>query len=140
MQYFDLIFDECKKLNEILDKTFRNNELFFIDANIAEITYGLDKDAIVFCYYPERHEYGKIMLLKDVFIRLSFDMQRQYSISQLYSFFQNNFKFYEESSKLIATGEYIDLIQSVLHLLNLNKNEWEEKFILYKKSITPKWD
>lgn len=139
MQYFDLIFEECKKLNEILNNAFKNNELFFIDANIAEITYGLDKDAIVFCYYPERYEYGKIMLLKDVALRLSYDKQRQYSISQLYSFFQNNCKFYEESNKFITTEEYMDLIQSVIQTLNLNKIEWEEKFILYKKSITPEW-
>ena len=92
MQYFDLIFNECKKLNELLTDKFINNELFFIDANISEVSYGLNKNLVIFCYYPERYEYGKIMNLKGVNIRIDYDKERQYSVSELNSFFKNHFK------------------------------------------------
>jgi hypothetical protein len=140
MQYFDLIFDECKKLNTSLCDVFVEKQLFFISANISEIVYGLDNIVFVFCYYPERYEYGKIMFLKDVRLRIDHDKGREYSLNQLSSFFQNDCKFYQEGNNFLSPHDYIILIRETLDQFEINKNkEWERKFIRYRKSILPKW-
>lgn len=141
MQYFDLIFNECKKINNALESAFIEKELFFISANISEVVYGLRNDVLIFCYYPERYEHGKIMLLKDVILRFDNDKAREYSLNQLSSFFQNDCKFYEDVNIFKRHEEYV---RSIIETLNQCKvdtnNEWEQKFILYKKSISAKWD
>jgi hypothetical protein len=139
MQHFNLIFDECEKLNKSLDSTFIDSDLFFIGANISEISYGLNENAIVFCYYPERYEYGKIMLLKGVLVQLAYDKKRQYSIDELNSFFSNNCEFYNVSNSFVTLEEWMVSIKKLMEYLDKNKSDWEQKFIFYKSSITPKW-
>ena len=139
MEYFDLIFNECKKLNDIMESTFVEKELFFISANISEIVYGLDNNAIVFCYYPERYEYGKNMFLKGIKIRVNFQKEREYSINELYSFIKNDFKFYETLSSFKSIEEQLPTISYLLEYIIIYKTNWEEKFISLKKKTTYDW-
>ncbi len=126
-------------MNELLEITFVDNSLFFISANISEISYGLDQNKIIFCYYPDQYEYGKIMNSKGAIIHMNYDRERQYSIRGLNSFFKNECEFYEVSNAYRTLEEQIDSVKIFLQNLKLNKTNWEEKFILYKKSITPTW-
>ena len=139
MQYFDLIFDECKKLNVALEDTFEHQNLFFISADISEIIVGLGNNAIVFGYYPERYEYGQIMFLKGISIRMGFNKERQYSVSELDSFIKNNFKAPDMSYPLKTLEEQLNSLATLLEFIAVNKVNWEEKFVAYKKSNTFEW-
>lgn len=139
MKHFDLIFDACKELNALLKGTFINKDLFFREANISEIVYGMDQNSIVFSYYPDKYEYGKIMTLKAVYLRLDFNAERQYSINELGSFFQNQCEYFENSNTFKSTEDQIESLSAVLQQLESNKSNWEEKFVRYKNSISPEW-
>lgn len=139
MEHFDLIFNECEKLNHYLNNTFIDGDLFFIGANISEISYGINENVIIFCYYPERYEYGKTMLLKDVQIQLAHDKKRQYRIDELNSFFSNNCEFYDVSNSYVTPEEWMNSIKKLMAYLDKNHSDWEQKFVFYKSSITPKW-
>lgn len=139
MQYFDLVFDECKKLNIALESTFKCDDLFFVSANISEIIFGLRNNAILFGYYPERYEYGKTMLLKDVFVRIDFDKQRQYSVNELNSFIKSEFKDCHTSSSYKTIEEQLTSLNILLEFMNSSAVNWEEKFVSYKKNNSFEW-
>ncbi|RFS17072.1 hypothetical protein [Emticicia sp. C21] len=140
MKYFDLIFDECKRLNDALENTFPSNLKFFMGANLHEIVYGLNNDYIVFCYYPERYDYGRMMLLKDVIIRLNYSGERRYSILEITSFLQNDCKRYVAAERIPSLEDFLNLVKSfLLFEFDSTNRDWEEKFIAYQKSITDRY-
>lgn len=140
MKYFNLIFDECKRLNDALEEIFSPNLKFFVGANLHEIIYGLDNDYLVFCYYPERYDYGRIMLLKDVVIRLNYSNERKYSILEITSFLLNDCKRYAEADRIPSLEDFLNLVKSFLSFeFDRTNKDWEQKFISYKESLIKKW-
>jgi hypothetical protein len=80
----DLVFEECKYINDVFGELFDRYHLLLNEASIEEITFSSDPDfSLVFYYYPERYEYGEIMLNKGVKLQLGNDRTRRYSIKDI---------------------------------------------------------
>lgn len=79
----DLVFEECKYINDVFGELFARYHLLLNEASIEEITFYCPDFSLVFCYYPDRYEYGEIMLNKGVKLQLGNDGTRRYSIKDI---------------------------------------------------------
>lgn len=78
------------------------------------------------------------MLFKGISIRFDFDVKREYPVTQLYSFFKNNCKYFDEDNNNQTIEQNLDVLVNLLKLINLaESNRWENEYLEYLKSKYP---
>ncbi len=136
MKYFDLIIDECKRINEVLIK--QNDDFYFANASQSRITYGFNLGLLIFRYDPERYEYGSVMVLKGLHIKFNHDTEKEYPVSEALSFLQNNCKEFKTSPDTLSLEEHLKEFNSFINLVPKYEN-WNELYKKHLKSIDP-WE
>ncbi|MBA6156663.1 hypothetical protein H3Z83_09070 [Tenacibaculum sp. S7007] len=133
MKYFDLIYDECLRINKILDSRYKS--FSFLESSLYKIIYENEDHMLIFGYYPERYEYGKSMFLKGLMIQTA-NMNVESSLVQIVSFFKNDCKFFEEDKKKYSLDELLNYYD-FYRLHYKNYPDWEFKYQKYLKEKYP---
>lgn len=140
MKYFDLIITECKRLNEAIEKHFNHWDIYFVSAGHDNISYGFNKDLLVFRYSTERYHLGKTMLLTGVAVKLGHDSQKTYPISQVIAFIESGCTGFEDTYDFPSLESAIASITQFYELIQLEGNiGWEQKYVEYINAKFSNW-
>jgi len=134
MKYFELVHNECIRLNKVLDKRYR--DVYFISSSQTEIIYANNNHNLIFVYAPSQYEYGNTMFLKGLRIRLDCDVEREYSLIQVTSFLQSDCVSFSEDYKTLPLDQLMDQFDLFQNLHNNHKG-WELKYKEYLKQKYP---
>ncbi len=140
MKYFDLIITECTRLNEVIEQHFNQWDLCFVNAGHDNITYGFNKDLLVFCYSTEKYELGKTMVLTGVKVKLAHDLHRTYPISQVVAFIESGCTGFEETYDIPSLETAMTSITKFYDLIQLERSiDWEQKYVAHTKTKYSNW-
>ncbi len=134
MKYFEMIYNECLRINKILDSRYKT--FSFLESSLSKIVYQNEDHMLIFGYYPERYEYGKTMDLKGMMMINTNNMNIEFSLVQIVSFFKNDCDFFEEDSKKYSLDELLDYYD-FFRLHSKNHSNWEEKLQKYLNEKYP---
>jgi hypothetical protein len=135
MKYFNLVLESCLSINQELTFKFKDKDICFLRASLEEIAYRFDNMEIIFNYSPERYDYGKIMLLKDIMVKIDCNSSRMYSINEVISFCRNSFRYYETEFKIYTVKEMVDNLIFFENIIVSSENKsWESKLIEFKRN------
>lgn len=134
MKYFDLINNECVRINNALDKEAL--VFYFINGSQNEISYGFNLGILSFIYSPERYEWGKVMVLKGLMVKLNKGEQIEYPVSEVLSFLQNDCQKINSSYSILSIAENLEEFYLFLELYP-KYPKWEVEYKQYLKSIYP---
>lgn len=130
MIYFDLVFDEAKKINIALNDLIETDQIWFVSASLEKIVYATNEAEIIFNYNPNRYEFGKYMSLKGLIYRFNHEKERQYSIADVISFIESGFNDYQSDYSVYSVEQILDKLKIFLSLIKEDKNmNWEQLFI-----------
>jgi len=111
------------------------DEIWFIRASLDQVVYGCNEMEIIFNYSPERYEIGKIMILKGVVVKMDYDDNRMYSISDLLIFFKNKFNGYNIELNTDNVSNMVDALLTFKKTICLDdKSNWESEFVSYNQA------
>jgi hypothetical protein len=133
MKYFDLIYNECLRINKVLNSRYKS--FSFLESSLNKIVYENEGHILIFGYYPERYEYGKVMYLKGLMIQ-GVNMSVECSLVQVVSFFLNDCKLFEEGNKEYSLDELLDYYD-FYRLESKKYPDWELKYKEYFKKKYP---
>jgi len=120
MKHFELIVVTCNMINQELMLKFQENEIWFISASIEKIVYGVDEMEIIFLYSPERYEYGQVMILKELIVKMEYDEKRMYSVTDVISFIENNFNEFQSDYTIHSLEE---IVKKLVLFMSIIKKE-----------------
>jgi hypothetical protein len=135
MKNFEL---ECLKINQKLDEKFPNKKNSLISASFEAIIYSIENNRLLFLYPPTRYEPKEVMVLKGLKIRLDADCKREYPVSQLLSFMENDCKYYVNDYKIETIGTLLERYEKLLLFIDSGQFEnWENEYRSYIEKKYP---